>query len=99
MKKITLNGFIISMLMCTSAIAASGEQGKQALADQILFNRAFEVALWAMPGTDSFGTREAVIRDLGGKPNDVVINTRPMDSDPRSSSNHTGFRCVKNKKI
>ena len=48
---------------------------------QRFYQRAFEVALWAMPATDSFATREAVQRDLGGKPNDVVINTRPMDSD------------------
>ncbi len=54
---------------------------KPSAPDQILFHRATEVALWAMPATDSFATREAVIRDLGGHPNDVVINTRPMDSD------------------
>ena len=34
-----------------------------------------------MPATDSFATREAVIRDLKGKPNDIAINTKPMDSD------------------
>ena len=49
--------------------------------DDLLYHRAFEVALWAMPATDSFATREAVKRDLGGQPNDVVINTKPMDSD------------------
>jgi hypothetical protein len=48
--------------------------------DQLLYQRAFEVALWAMPATDGFATREAIIRDLK-KPNDIVINTRPMDSD------------------
>jgi hypothetical protein len=35
----------------------------------------------AMPATDSYATREAVRRDLHGEPNDVAINTRPMDSD------------------
>ena len=50
-------------------------------ADQLLYHRAFEVALWAMPTTDSFATREAVKRDLHGQPNDVVINTKPMNSD------------------
>ena len=50
-------------------------------AAQLLYSRAFEVALWAMPATDSFATREAVVRDLKGKPNDVAINTKPMDSD------------------
>ena len=49
--------------------------------DQRYYHRAFELALWAMPATDSFATREAVIRDLKGKPNDIVINTKPMDSD------------------
>ena len=49
--------------------------------DRIYYHRAFELALWAMPATDSFATREAVIRDLKGKPNDIAINTRPMDSD------------------
>ncbi len=49
--------------------------------DQRYYHRAFELALWAMPATDSFATREAVIRDLKGKPNDIAINTKPMDSD------------------
>ena len=49
--------------------------------DQLYYHRAFELALWAMPATDSFATREAVIRDLKGKPNDIAINTKPMDSD------------------
>ena len=49
--------------------------------DRIFYHRAFELALWAMPATDSFATREAVIRDLKGKPNDIAINTKPMDSD------------------
>jgi hypothetical protein len=49
--------------------------------EQLLYHRAFELALWAMPATDSFATREAVIRDLGGKPNDVAINSKPMNSD------------------
>jgi hypothetical protein len=54
---------------------------RELLADRLLYHRAFEVALWAMPATDSYATREAVRRDLGGEPNDVAINTRPMDSD------------------
>jgi hypothetical protein len=33
-----------------------------------------------MPATDSFATREAVIRDLKGKANDIAINTKPMNS-------------------
>lgn len=49
--------------------------------DQLYYHRAFEVALWALPATDSFATREAVIRDLKGKPNDIAINTKPLDSD------------------
>jgi hypothetical protein len=50
-------------------------------ADQLLYSRAFEVALWAMPAADTFAAREAVKRDLHGKPNDVAINTKPMNSD------------------
>ena len=49
--------------------------------DQLYYYRAFELALWAMPATDSFATREAIIRDLKGKANDIAINTQPMDSD------------------
>jgi hypothetical protein len=56
-------------------------QEQESLDDKLIYHRAFEVALWAMPATDSFATREAVIRDLGGRPNDIAINTRPMDSD------------------
>lgn len=49
--------------------------------DRLYYHRAFEVALWAMPATDSIATREAVIRDLKGAANDIAINTKPMDSD------------------
>ncbi|MBL4796300.1 MAG: DUF1254 domain-containing protein [Oleispira sp.] len=49
--------------------------------EQLYYHRAFEVALWAMPATDSFATRAAVIRDLKGKANDIAINTKPMNSD------------------
>jgi hypothetical protein len=51
------------------------------LPDQLLYHRAFEVALWAMPATISFAVREAIKRDLHGKPNDVLINTKPLNSD------------------
>ncbi|CAI8894554.1 hypothetical protein EMIT0196MI5_350009 [Pseudomonas sp. IT-196MI5] len=37
--------------------------------------------MWALLAADSFATREAVWRDLHGKPNDVAINTKPMNSD------------------
>src|SRR5271165_5062602 len=50
-------------------------------ADELLYRRAFEVALWAMPAADSFAAREAEDRDLHGRPNDVVINTKPLNSD------------------
>ena len=73
---------VITTAFSTQALAENVQQSsQQELADQLLYSRAFEVALWAMPATDSFATREAVKRDLGGKPNDVAINTRPMDSD------------------
>ena len=49
--------------------------------NKLLYSRAFEVALWALPVTESFSARIAVVRDLGGEPNDIVINTKPMDSD------------------
>lgn len=48
---------------------------------KLLYSRAFEVALWALPVTESFSVRIAMVRDLDGKPNDIVINTKPMDSD------------------
>jgi hypothetical protein len=76
----------LALAVCVGLGVLSGPASAQAssqqdLADQLLYHRAFEVALWAMPATDSFATREAVIRDLGGKPNDVAINTKPMNSD------------------
>lgn len=49
--------------------------------NQLLYQRAFEVGIWALGATDSFAAREAVERDLGGKANDVAINTKPMNSD------------------
>lgn len=72
-------GFIFTVLLSVCALTTAGEGGPTD--EQLFYSRAFELALWAMPATDSFATREAVIRDLKGKPNDVVINTRPMDSD------------------
>ncbi len=77
----------VAITLCLAAIVpqtmaqSSQQQDQQDLADRLLYHRAFEVALWAMPATDSFATREAVMRDLGGKPNDVAINTKPMNSD------------------
>ena len=83
----TLNTAAVVMMLCTAAIApqalAQNPQppSRQASADQLLYHRAFEVALWAMPAADSFAAREAVKRDLHGKPNDVAINTKPLNSD------------------
>ena len=37
--------------------------------------------MWALPAGDSFATRVAVIRDLKGQPNDVAMNTKPLNSD------------------
>ena len=78
----------VVMIVFSAAIASrqlQAEPAKVAVsADRFLYHRAFELALWAMPATDSFATREAVIRDLGGKPNDVAINTKPMNSDVKA---------------
>jgi hypothetical protein len=74
----TLNCAAVVMTLCTEAIApqalAQNPQppSRQDSADQLLYRRAFEVALWALPAADSFATREAVKRDLHGKPNDVA---------------------------
>ena len=79
-----LNHAVVVMMLGSAVIAPQAlAQNPQSLklADQLLYHRAFEVALWAMPTTDSFATREAVKRDLHGQPNDVVINTKPMNSD------------------
>ena len=76
-RKFLVGGVIVFQVFGCSDPSAT-ELGR---ADQLLYQRAFEVALWAMPATDSFATREAVVRDLRGRPNDIVINTRPMDSD------------------
>ena len=67
--------------ICLAFQAQAFEVSTATRNDQLYYHRAFELALWAMPATDSFATREAVIRDLKGKPNDIAINTRPMDSD------------------
>jgi len=71
-----------ALLSLVAGCADAGpHQSNASLEDELLYHRAFEVALWAMPATDSYATREAIRRDLGGEPNDVAINTRPMDSD------------------
>lgn len=73
---------IIHFCLCIAAFSQDAPSSREwSQDDQLLYHRAFEVALWALPAADSFGTREAVIRDLKGKPNDVVINTKPMNSD------------------
>jgi hypothetical protein len=83
----TLRSGAVVMTLCTAAIVpqalAQNPQapGRQDSADQLFYRRAFEVALWAMPAANSFVTREAVKRDLHGKPNDVAINTKPLNSD------------------
>jgi hypothetical protein len=83
----TLNCAAVVMTLCTAAIALQAlaqnpePRNRQDSADQLLYLRAFEVALWAVPAADSFAAREAVKRDLHGKPNDVAINTKPLNSD------------------
>jgi hypothetical protein len=77
----------VVMTLCMAAIAPQALAqnpplpSSQDSADQLLYHRAFELALWAMPATISFAVREAVKRDLHGKVNDVPINTKPLDSD------------------
>ncbi|WP_035358331.1 DUF1214 domain-containing protein [Edaphobacter aggregans] len=83
----TLNCAAVVMTLCTAAIAPQAlaqnpqPRSRQDSADQLLYRRAFEVALWAMPAADTFAAREAVKRDLHGKPNDVAIDTKPLNSD------------------
>ena len=74
--------FLLTLLgICLAFQAQAFELSTATQKDQLYYHRAFELALWAMPATDSFATREAIIRDLEGQANDVVINTKPMDSD------------------
>jgi hypothetical protein len=81
------NYFSLIVILYSTAVAlpalAKNSQplSHHEFSDQLIYHRAFEVALWAMPATDSFATREAVKRDLHGQPNDIVINTKPMNSD------------------
>jgi hypothetical protein len=83
----TLNAAVVVMMLRTAAIASQAlaqnpqPPSRRDSADQLLYRRAFEVALWAMPAADSFAAREAVKRDLHGRANDVAINTKPLNSD------------------
>ena len=60
----------VVMTLCTAAIAPQAlaqnypPRCGQDSADQLLYRRAFEVALWAVPAADSFATREAVKREV-----------------------------------
>lgn len=72
---------VMSVSVLVSGVQAQIGPDDPGFDEQLFYHRAFEVALWALPATDSFATREAIERDLGGKANDVVINTRPMNSD------------------
>ena len=79
-----LQSLVIAMVVCllpTSWAWAQVSPDDPAFADQLLYHRAFEIALWALPATDSFAAREAIERDLGGKANDIVINTKPLNAD------------------
>ena len=75
---------VIAMVICllpTSGAWAQTSPDDPEFANQLLYHRAFEVGLWALAASDSFAAREAIERDLGGKANDIVINTKPMNSD------------------
>ena len=79
-----LQSLVIAMVVCllpTSWAWAQVSPDDPAFADQLLYHRAFEIALWALPATDSFAVRQAIERDLGGKANDIVINTKPLNAD------------------
>jgi len=47
---------------------------------QIMVQRATQTAIWAMPGVALVDFVKATKRDLGGKQNDVVYLTKPLDS-------------------
>ncbi len=81
-KHLPIKAVLLFLLnICLAFQAHAFELSTASRNDQLYYHRAFELALWAMPATDSFATREAVIRDLKGKANDIAINTKPMDSD------------------
>ena len=64
---------LFSLNICLAFQTYAFELSTASRNDQLYYHRAFELALWAMPATDSFATREAVIRDLKGKANDIAI--------------------------
>ncbi len=60
-----LQSLVIAMVVCllpTSWAWAQVSPDDPAFADQLLYHRAFEIALWALPATDSFAAREAIER-------------------------------------
>ena len=80
-KYLSIKAVLLLLNICLAFQVHAFEVSAATKNDQLYYHRAFELALWAMPATDSFATREAIIRDLHGAANDIVINTRPMDSD------------------
>jgi hypothetical protein len=48
---------------------------------QIMVQRATQTAIWAMPGVALVDFTKATKRDLGGKMNDVVYLTKPLNSN------------------
>ena len=80
-KHLPIKVVLLLLNICLAFQAHAFEFSTATKNDQLYYHRAFELALWAMPATDSFATREAVSRDLKGKANDIAINTMPMDSN------------------
>jgi hypothetical protein len=46
-----------------------------------MVQRATQTAIWAMPGVALVDFTKATKRDLGGKMNDVVYLTKPLNSN------------------
>ena len=70
----------LAATLCFALSAGSVSAKDESIDYQIMVQRATQTAIWAMPGVALVDFVKATKRDLGGKMNDVVYLTKPLDS-------------------
>jgi len=87
----------VMIVFATTAFAQESSLSERE--SELTYSRAYEAVMWAVPVIQSMQIKKELFEKSG---ENYCTGYRPssrMATDPRSSSNHTGFRCVKNKKI
>jgi hypothetical protein len=62
---------------------------------QLAYQRGIEAVLWSMPAISDVFFRESLFRDLGMKPGDVLVMSKPLVArdEVLTANNHVNYDC------